>query len=324
MLLKRKTREGMLAEARSQRMFPNSLGDVQPSTRILPHGLLEEDRAARMFPNSLADPQKSADAIRRIGEKNAPGDSILAHIEPEEAALLKRRGGSGEIDPETGLPHFARDPMADSSDPDEKEDDSPEADGGWQTARETPKQSREIAEANRNTTKTLDRLTDRESRNDNKAKSLSPLPSIPNQPLEDLPAPSDLMPYQEETRRKFNWGAAGKGASIGNKLVPGVGLIVGGGIGGLLFGEEESHLVPYKEKGPRALIERDSNKDGIQTTPKAPVSNETETAAAPVAPAAPTFDDFVAKARKRKNYLSTILAGNVSTDTPQGKKLYGS
>lgn len=34
------------------------------------------------------------------------GDSILAHIMPEEAALLKRMGGAGTINPKTGLPEF--------------------------------------------------------------------------------------------------------------------------------------------------------------------------------------------------------------------------
>ncbi len=34
------------------------------------------------------------------------GDTMLAHITPEEAALLKRMGGSGTINPDTGLPEF--------------------------------------------------------------------------------------------------------------------------------------------------------------------------------------------------------------------------
>ena len=33
-------------------------------------------------------------------------DSILAHISPKEAALLKRHGGSGAANPNTGLPEF--------------------------------------------------------------------------------------------------------------------------------------------------------------------------------------------------------------------------
>jgi hypothetical protein len=34
------------------------------------------------------------------------GDTMLAHINPEEAALLRSRGGSGSINPRTGLPEF--------------------------------------------------------------------------------------------------------------------------------------------------------------------------------------------------------------------------
>lgn len=33
-------------------------------------------------------------------------DTMLAHITPKEAALLKRRGGSGSVNPDTGLPEF--------------------------------------------------------------------------------------------------------------------------------------------------------------------------------------------------------------------------
>lgn len=41
-----------------------------------------------------------------IQSKGKKGDTILAHINPREAALLKKRGGSGTINPETGLPQF--------------------------------------------------------------------------------------------------------------------------------------------------------------------------------------------------------------------------
>lgn len=36
------------------------------------------------------------------------GDTILAHINPDEARLLKALGGSGTINPHTGLPEFIR------------------------------------------------------------------------------------------------------------------------------------------------------------------------------------------------------------------------
>lgn len=44
-----------------------------------------------------------ADALRQQGRH---GDTILAHISPEEACLLKEMGGSGTINPETGLPEY--------------------------------------------------------------------------------------------------------------------------------------------------------------------------------------------------------------------------
>lgn len=44
-----------------------------------------------------------AQAIARMGRR---GDTMLAHITPEEARLLRRRGGSGTINPRTGLPEF--------------------------------------------------------------------------------------------------------------------------------------------------------------------------------------------------------------------------
>ena len=34
------------------------------------------------------------------------GDTMVAHINPQEAAMLKRMGGSGTINPVTGLPEF--------------------------------------------------------------------------------------------------------------------------------------------------------------------------------------------------------------------------
>ena len=47
-----------------------------------------------------------ADVGQYLAAKGRGGDSILAHITPEEAAMLKRRGGSGTINPATGLPEF--------------------------------------------------------------------------------------------------------------------------------------------------------------------------------------------------------------------------
>ena len=47
-----------------------------------------------------------ADVGQYLASKGRGGDRILAHITPEEAAMLKRHGGSGTINPATGLPEF--------------------------------------------------------------------------------------------------------------------------------------------------------------------------------------------------------------------------
>ena len=41
-----------------------------------------------------------------IAGKGQDGDTMLAHINPQEALLLKAHGGSGTINPNTGLPEY--------------------------------------------------------------------------------------------------------------------------------------------------------------------------------------------------------------------------
>lgn len=43
---------------------------------------------------------------QELAKMGRNGDTMLAHITPEEASLLRRRGGSGTINPVTGLPEF--------------------------------------------------------------------------------------------------------------------------------------------------------------------------------------------------------------------------
>jgi hypothetical protein len=47
-----------------------------------------------------------ADMAAYMASQGRNGDTMLAHITPEEAQLLKSRGGSGTINPVTGLPEF--------------------------------------------------------------------------------------------------------------------------------------------------------------------------------------------------------------------------
>jgi len=47
-----------------------------------------------------------ADMAHALAAQGRNGDTILAHINPEEAAMLKAHGGSGTINPHTGLPEY--------------------------------------------------------------------------------------------------------------------------------------------------------------------------------------------------------------------------
>ena len=47
--------------------------------------------------------KEMAEMLRRMGRR---GDTMLAHITPEEADMLAEMGGSGTINPDTGLPEF--------------------------------------------------------------------------------------------------------------------------------------------------------------------------------------------------------------------------
>jgi hypothetical protein len=44
--------------------------------------------------------------IARLLQAKAPENHMLAYITPEEAELLKSRGGSGMPDPQTGIPTY--------------------------------------------------------------------------------------------------------------------------------------------------------------------------------------------------------------------------
>jgi hypothetical protein len=46
------------------------------------------------------------DIAQKLQDKGRGGDTMLAHINPQEAGILKALGGSGTINPQTGLPEF--------------------------------------------------------------------------------------------------------------------------------------------------------------------------------------------------------------------------
>ena len=67
------------------------------SVLVLLYGL-QERSTQKMARGGLAS---AARQLRRAGRN---GDTMLAHINPREAQMLKQAGGSGTINPTTGLP----------------------------------------------------------------------------------------------------------------------------------------------------------------------------------------------------------------------------
>ena len=69
------------------------------SVLVLLYGL-QERSTTKMARGGLAS---AARQLRRAGRN---GDTMLAHINPREARMLKQAGGSGTINPSTGLPEY--------------------------------------------------------------------------------------------------------------------------------------------------------------------------------------------------------------------------
>jgi hypothetical protein len=68
--------------------------------------MLAEPTGVQAFAKGgIAELKPIAKAIASYGRD---GDTMLAHITPAEARMLRRRGGSGTINPDTGLPEFKK------------------------------------------------------------------------------------------------------------------------------------------------------------------------------------------------------------------------
>lgn len=61
-------------------------------------------RLARTLNTDMGLPLKHA--AKALASKGRGNDTMLAHVTPREMALLKARGGSGTVNPDTGLPEF--------------------------------------------------------------------------------------------------------------------------------------------------------------------------------------------------------------------------
>jgi len=89
-------------------MLPDHFDETYIGTRLAALHELKKDTAERAMPMEGMPMAHGglADATQYLQSQGRNGDTMLAHITPEEAQLLKAFGGSGSINPQTGLPEF--------------------------------------------------------------------------------------------------------------------------------------------------------------------------------------------------------------------------
>lgn len=84
----------ILLEARRQR----GMAEITPAA--------SQQAAQPMQPPAQFARGGIADAARAVAAKGRSGDTMLAHITPKEAKMLRKKGGAGTINPATGLPEY--------------------------------------------------------------------------------------------------------------------------------------------------------------------------------------------------------------------------
>jgi hypothetical protein len=77
---------------------------MMPSMSDMPPGMMGQTMPQMNFKKGgIASLPAMAERVQDAGRR---GDTMLAHITPEEAGILQLLGGSGTINPETGLPEY--------------------------------------------------------------------------------------------------------------------------------------------------------------------------------------------------------------------------
>ena len=253
--------------------------------------------------------QAAAEMIRNAGKKTAGGDTVLAHITPAEAARLKAEGGSGRKDPVTGLPHFdaggkrgdvhAGNASAgygggynDREDSDDEEAKPKAASGMNQREAQLKSFGTDDNLEQRKAQAADPSMTDQETRiaigpSTKKSKAAGFI-------VGELTGPFAGWVAEKAARLK-------KETQLTNKTQPGA----------------SNYADPER-------IEREQEGGREVGTKSAMAGKATDTEKLKETAAAPTFADFVAAARRRKGYQSTILGVKVPAGTPQGKRLLGS
>ena len=79
----------------------NIAQEPRPTEQEMPMGMPVE-----MAEGGIVGLPQLTPVARELASMGRNGDTMLAHITPQEAMMLKRMGGSGSINPYTGLPEF--------------------------------------------------------------------------------------------------------------------------------------------------------------------------------------------------------------------------
>ena len=294
---------------------------------------------------SKAELAEMAEILRRAGSRGNDPDTILAHITPKEAELLKKHGGAGTPDPRTGLPQFNSD---NSTDGPEGKDQGPE---GGESSNDNESNNKAASDrASEVNSRDRDAVAS-EARRDKikEAYGTGDPNEIANRTAEQIGGLGNYgtgkgqADLSREVQPGEQYGGTRQKASSGW----GAGIATGAAVLGLTANPTLAAAAGKKAKalaandgtgwnidtgsisGPKAQgTVPDGNRKGNYFLPgvKAPVADETDTEKLKESAADAEVNYFTGAPRKRKNYMSTILAGNgfINPGTPQGKKLLGS
>jgi hypothetical protein len=83
----------------------NLVREPRPTEQEMPMGM-PPDMPVEMAEGGIAQIPQMTPIAREMAAMGRNGDTMLAHITPQEAMMLQRMGGSGTINPYTGLPEF--------------------------------------------------------------------------------------------------------------------------------------------------------------------------------------------------------------------------
>ena len=84
----------------------NLAREPRPTEQEMPMGMPMEGAPVEMAEGGIVGLPELKPIARAMASMGRQGDTMLAHITPQEAMMLKRMGGSGSINPYTGLPEF--------------------------------------------------------------------------------------------------------------------------------------------------------------------------------------------------------------------------